>query len=91
MMHKAMYHQLRKKRLALDKLHSCLAGRVVKALDFRSDWGSACRIDSRNERLFYDDDGGAAQTSAKRKRRCAGMSAAIVGVSIHYTDSGTQE
>ena len=39
---KAKHSQLRKKkRLALDKLQSCLGGRVVKAMDFGSD-GALC-------------------------------------------------
>ena len=37
MLHKTMHSQLRKKKLALDKLQSCLCGRVVKAMDLRSD------------------------------------------------------
>ena len=55
---------------------------MVKAMDFRSDGGSACRFDSRDGRFFLMmmvERPAAAQASAKRERRRVRMSAAIVG------------
>ena len=62
---------------------------MVKAMDFKSEGGSACRFDSRHRRFFSSifmmmmvERRAAAQASPKRERRRAGMSAANVGASM---------
>ena len=70
---------------------------MVKALDFRSDGGSACRFDSRHGRFYYltffydddddDDDDRATCSSAgerEAQRQRTEMSAPNVGASVFY-------
>ena len=49
-LNKAKHSQLRKKCYS----QSCLSGRVVKALDIKTDRGSACRFDSPHGQFFFN-------------------------------------
>ena len=51
---------------------------MVKAMDFRSDGGFACRFDSLHKDFFpfdfYDDDGGATHRGADKRKACVSTS-----------------